>query len=81
MSQRVDFPNMVITQLTESTEDPPTRCSNQMFTNTKLWLMQSYFCMDWQWKCIKVALIREVCTINAEQAWSVSSGDVIHECN
>lgn len=46
MSQSVDFPNMVITQLTESTEDPPTRCSNQMFTNTKLWLMQSYFCMD-----------------------------------
>lgn len=46
MSQRVDFPNMVITQLTESTEDPPTRCSTQMFTKTKLWLMQSYFCMD-----------------------------------
>lgn len=44
MSQRVDFPNMVITQLTEITEDPPTRCSNQMFTKdyTKLWLMQSY---------------------------------------
>lgn len=48
MSQRVDFPNMVITQLTENTEDPPTRCSNQMFTKdyTKLWLMQSYFRID-----------------------------------
>lgn len=47
MSQRVDFPNMVITQLTE-TDVPPTRCSNQMFTKdyTKLWLMQSYFRMD-----------------------------------